>query len=584
MIRIAVAWLVSCCAVPLLAQAPQRDQPRVRRAGDSAIAGIVVSDEREPRPLRRARVTLSGGGLANEFAITKDDGTFEFAGLPAGRYTVTASKDPYVPMTYGARRPWFGSAALIDIAPGETKKIGIRLPKGAVITGVVTDPDGQPVIGVTVHAFTFRYLAGGGERRLVGAGVPPASTDAHGVYRIFGLPAGDYVVGTDVRRAEAVETLSPADVRAALAEARSPRTGTRRIPSTLTPRPTLSAPRSVVMAPVYYPGTAFASRAALVSVSAGDERSGIDFQVAPVAAATVSGSLPSQPRPVVTLLRRDQYLPAEGIRRSTVDSFGRFSFEGVVPGQYTISAIARPNPPPGPSQEPVQWASSDITVDGEDVLVALSLQHAISITGRIVWQGSSKTAPTLPLTDIPLPIASLNGAPSPHVRMEPDGTFTIRGVVPGGYRIGAIRGVRSPVGVWWLKSIVSGGRDLLDAPLDVRETMNDVVVTFAESAGLLYGRVTDAAGAPSTNGHAIVFGSDRQTWFHGSRRVAGVQPDADGQYSIRNLPPGQYFLTFDDNVYPNEWFDPAVLDRLIPGALRLTLLQDERRSQNLVSK
>ena len=44
---------------------------------------------------------------------------------------------------------------------------------------------------------------------------------------------------------------------------------------------------------------------------------------------------------------------------------------------------------------------------------------------------------------------------------------------------------------------------------------------------------------------------------------------------------GQHFIAFDDNVDANEWVDPAVLDRLIPGALRLTLAQDERRNQDL---
>jgi hypothetical protein len=41
-------------------------------------------------------------------------------------------------------------------------------------------------------------------------------------------------------------------------------------------------------------------------------------------------------------------------------------------------------------------------------------------------------------------------------------------------------------------------------------------------------------------------------------------------------------VVVDDNVDPNEWFDPAVLDRLVPRAVRITLGANETRSQDFV--
>lgn len=73
------------------AQAPPRDT-RVAASATGTIAGIVVSDEALPRPLRRARVTLTGQTLDGErTAITGDDGAFAFDGLPPGS---TRSRPP----------------------------------------------------------------------------------------------------------------------------------------------------------------------------------------------------------------------------------------------------------------------------------------------------------------------------------------------------------------------------------------------------------------------------------------------------------------------------------------------------------
>ena len=64
--------------------------------------------------------------------------------------------------------------------------------------------------------------------------------------------------------------------------------------------------------------------------------------------------------------------------------------------------------------------------------------------------------------------------------------------------------------------------------------------------------------------------------------MAGVQTDASGRYSIRNLPPGDYLVATSDDLEPYEWFDPAVLERLTPDATRITMGEDETKSLDLV--
>ena len=91
-------------AVVAGAQQP-RDHARPRAAGTASLQGRVTTRDADPQPLRRARVTINGVDLEYaETAITADDGSYRFDGLPAGSYTMRASKDPFVATNAGARR------------------------------------------------------------------------------------------------------------------------------------------------------------------------------------------------------------------------------------------------------------------------------------------------------------------------------------------------------------------------------------------------------------------------------------------------------------------------------------------------
>ncbi len=325
-----------------------------------------------------------------------------------------------------------------------------------------------------------------------------------------------------------------------------------------------------------------AAQAAPVSVGKGEERGGIDFQVAPIPAAMVWGSVPTTPRPIIVLTRRDEPLPPGAVQRlGSVDSFGRFTCPAVLPGRYTVSALTV-RPGATPNRREVQWATTEIAMEGEEVAVALSFQPAFAISGRLVFEGSVQ--PMSPMR-LPLPVGSpIRGAPGPEVELEGDGRFTISGLVGGEYRIGQVPGIRSRLAGWWLKSITLGGRELLDAPLDLHSGSADAVVTFSDRATELSGRVTSPTPGEQPSVVVIVFATNRAAWFPHSRRVAGVRPDDQGRYRISNLPPGEYFAVVEDNVAPNEWFDPMLLDRLSARALRISLGPNEARTQDFIAR
>ena len=94
--------LMSLAAVqppPNAQGAPPRDARPAAQAGTAVVRGRVVAAD-TGKPLRRARVTLSGAELGREGRSTSTslDGRFEIAELPAGRYTIRVSRSGYLPL------------------------------------------------------------------------------------------------------------------------------------------------------------------------------------------------------------------------------------------------------------------------------------------------------------------------------------------------------------------------------------------------------------------------------------------------------------------------------------------------------
>ena len=69
----------------------------------------------------------------------------------------------------------------------------------------------------------------------------------------------------------------------------------------------------------------------------------------------------------------------------------------------------------------------------------------------------------------------------------------------------------------------------------------------------------------------MAFAADRDLWYDRSRFAKIAASDANGAFSIRDLPPGDYFVAAVDRRRASEengeWLDPDLLDSLTPGAV-----------------
>jgi carboxypeptidase family protein len=565
---------------PQGARTPPRDL-RTEPIGTAVISGIVQTDDAASRPLRRATVRLSGDQLfTSRQVLTADDGRYEFAGLAAGQYTVNALKATYASAAYGARRPG-GSGSTIALTEGQRlTNINVRLGRYASISGIIYDQNGEPVQGISVEA--LQYTMRTGTRSLSSVYGRPETTDDRGAFRIGGLSPGQYYVAAGPspdRGPRDVQVLSTADIDRALQMVNSPS-------STAAAAITFSRQHQG-FAPVFFPDSTEFNRAQSIAVALGEDRTGVDIHLQLVPTARIDGVVTGpdgRPVPSTQVLATavteansmDLFSPGS-LGVVPVDGQGRFTYPAVPPGLYVITARTTATG---------FWATTDLSVSGVDQNVALTLQPGMSVSGRIVFAGTTVQPPAT-MAGVRVNMTSAQtGRPGVTIGVTPattngNGTFIITGAPPGNYKLA----ISSPPGTtgWSLRSAIVEGIDALDHPFTIRPGLNidNVIATFTDRPTEVSGTLQAPTGTPTSDYFIIVFATDQTYWGASSRRTAMVRPSTNGRYTVRNLPPGEYFVAAVTDVEQGAWFDPAFLRALVQAATRIALTEGDRRTLDL---
>jgi len=567
-------------------QVPARDaSARISRTGSGQLGGVVVTDGgRAPRPVRRATVTLTGTGIAT-FAqvITDDEGRFTFAGLPAGRFTLTAEKPAFVKTYYGSAKAGRPPGMPLALADGQAVvNLLVPLARGAAFSGRVTDQYGGPVASAQVQVQLVTFEQGVRRLRSPVAGLTQATTDDRGAYRIFGLPPGEYLVraagGGGFAAGGMVQVMTAEDFAAAGREM----AGTGGRPLAVA---TAAAPRpSFTRVPSYYPGVADSASAQSLVLGPGEEREGIDIVSVLAPAVRVEGiavgpdgqRLSNIAVGIANVSAGALYTSLGGVR---ADSDGRFATWPVTPGRWLFFGRAAEAGTPSDGVFP-WWGQVEVAVGERDVAgVVLQFLPGATVSGQIVFQGGqvASDAPRLRLSLTPLPAIAGTGGSVRPVTPTADGTFVFESVPPGKYRLAV-----SAASNWWLRSATADdGRDTLDEPLEVVPGQSTVLtVTMTNEPTELSGVLLDQLGRPAPEYSVVVFSSDRAMWASPRRTSGLVRLGSDGTFRVRGLPPGSYLLCVVTDVEPALLNDPSFLEQLALGSVPVMLQAGETKVQN----
>ncbi len=562
-------------------------------AAVGTLQGQIVTPGTDPQPVRRAIVTVSGDGLLHgRTTITDDTGGFIVAGLPAGRFLVTATKAAHLPAAFGAHQPGRLGVA-IQLAVGEHRTdVTMIMAKAAVIAGVVRSADGTPAPNIEVGV--FRIPAAGENVHLAPAG--SATTDDRGAYRIYDLSPGEYVVVGVVRRLMAgngdAEAWTAQQVDATLRGLQS----RRGVTPTAAPEASESVPSEAEgrynWAPVFFPGSPSPQGAVPIRVRVAEQREGVDFVVTMTRMVTVEGILLGDADDVSSAqfffnrvgVRLQPLLGVTPVFSTRMTPAGKaFTYAGISPGLYSVTAHV----PGGDGQ----WAKTEFHVAGGDVPdLTMSLQSAVRLSGRVVFEGAETPPPGLlrGATIRPVPTNGVGQAAASSTRMgnpfipaapiSEAGTFEVRGMVPETVTLTLTTPNASG---WSPRSIMVNGRDVLDQHLTITGDLTGVVVTMTNQPTKLSGRIVTTAGGPGASLFLAVFPQDSSLWHPRARRITSARADTDGRWSIDGLPPGDYFVVALTDLVPGELHDAEFLAQLVPAAMRLAIAPGEHKTQDL---
>ncbi len=535
------------------------------KTGTGRIAGRVVAPD-TGAPIRRADVHLMAPEAGVRMARTDEEGRFDFRDLPAGRYSLSATRSGYVSVQYGQQRA-FEQGRPIELADKQVMtRADIAMPRGGVIAGRITDEFGEPVTEAMV--MVLRRSWANGRRRLMPAG-RTAQTNDLGQYRVYGLPPGEYYVSGSVRGID----------RPMVEPGRGPALAS------------LPPGYDSGYAPTYFPGAAGPAGAQAVTVAIAQEAQNTDFALVPVRLARISGTvIGSDGKPLENAMVNPR--PAGvfdvgfgmSLGRPTGKD-GRFDISGLAPGDYILQVhqvqvmtsgdgnstmVTRMVVGPGGGSGERESATMPLTITGDDLSDLLIMtSRGVTASGRIRFDGEAPP-PASSVRVMAMPQES-DGGPSftSPSSVKPDGRFELSGLL--GMR--SVRVLGLPPG-WRVEAIRLDGEDVTDAGIDFKPGMDasGLDITVTSKVTEVSGTVTAGNGDPIKDYTVVVFSDSPDHWVVPfTRWVTGSRPDQDGRFRIRSLPPGSYQVVALEYIEQGAWGDPELLERLRVHGKRVTL-------------
>jgi protocatechuate 3,4-dioxygenase beta subunit len=506
--------LLCCPALGARAQTAQA-------SGTGTITGRITLGDKPAQGVAVVLLPANAYGpdrKATTRATTDAEGQFRLANVPAGRYQVM----PVAPalVLSSSLASFRDQGKSVNLAEGETiEKIDFALARGGVITGRVTDADGRPVIGENVRL----ARAGKSNDRSGSFFYNPFmfQTDDRGIYRLYGIQPGRYLVSVG-------EDGKSMMVR-------------------------MGFGRSVSYARTFHPNVTDESRANVIEVGEGSEATNVDITLGrSTTTYAVSGQVvdaeTGKPIPNVAMgygdvSDDDNQMGAFGIGGHS-DTEGRFRIEGLLPGRY--AAFTVPNEQHDTYSVPVPFEVSEGDVAG----LIIKVRRGASISGLVVIEGTSDRSILARLTQLHIrywPESEALAAPNfgEGEKINPDGSFRIRGLRPGKVRL--MLGGWPPLKGFSLLRVERDGVEqragIVEVPAGGHVPGVRLVIEYG--SGIVRGQVRVENGTLPEGSHLYII---VRRLNQAELSLPGTEVDARGRFVLDGLPAGEYQLRMSGSL------------------------------------
>jgi len=516
---------VLIAAIALAAQTPAP----ARQPIGYPIAGIVVSST-TGQPLSGVAVSITSteNRHASQTISTGADGRFAFTGLPAGKYSLTASARGYRAQGFNQHSNFFTGIAVGPDLDGSN--LVFRLVPDAAIEGIVTDDDGDAVRNASVQLFERNNDTG--QQRT--QPVSNSGTDDRGYYHVGHLPPGTYFVAVSARPWYAQYSTpgeAPTDPENAARVAEEKAQLDVAYPVTFYPSAEDSSAAGAI---VLHPGERFTADIAMRAVPA------VHLRIKTGGSDGNNFGIGSRGFPRVSQrIFEGTLLPVTAAQWSNSPTTG-YEFTGIAPGSYILAMSD------ADGRHGVGWYKA-IDLSGTVELDARESPALASVSGAVVLEGGTR-----PSSKIYAVLTNRASRENFSAEVSDKGLFDFKDdeVRPGRYEV-----VLSNAPGFQIKSMIAKGAKTIGQTIEISGGSVQLVCTATHAVAKVTGVVL-RDDKPFAGAMVVLVPRSPESDWTLFRRD---QSDSDGTFNLPEVLPGPYTAIALQDAWELDWASPTVL-------------------------